>query len=616
MDDVLILGNPNSGKSLLFNKLTGLRQKVANFPGVTVEIKKGQSDQFSFYDFPGIYTLAPLSQDETVAVNGFFDAVKNPKTKAVLCVLDGTRFERSLYLLLQLVEVSKNYNCSVVGVINIVDELISVGTGVRVQELERELGIRFFNVSAKKETGLSDLKSYLAALPDRVLNSTPVPASGLNSSVIETKQKARELARKFGPRTEILLKTQTSIDNFVLSSWFGAIIFAVLMLLVFQSIFTWSSPLMDFFETSIASLGDLVGAMLNEGWFKHFIREAIFGGVGSFLVFVPQIFVLFVFIGLLEDSGYLARASILLHRPLSFFGLSGRSFLPLLSGHACAIPAIMSARTIESPKKRFLTIIAAPFMSCSARLPVYGLLISGFIPAVTIFGGLLGLQGFVFFLLFFLGIVVGLLVTALLNKFSLKGQSWRESPFIVELPPYRIPSFRPIIRNAIGKAGDFVKTAGGVIFAVSVLVWVLGYFPNGQGGLETSYLSILGHWIEPLFAPMGLDWKIGVAIITSFLAREVFVGTLGTLYGIEGAEENMQPLNDQLVSAGVGIPGAAALLVFYSLAMQCVSTLAVVRRETGKNSVPVYMFLGMSLIAYLGAVLVYSVLNEVLRSAG
>ncbi len=610
MNDILILGNPNSGKSLLFNKLTGLQQKVANFPGVTVEIKKGVAGNLEFHDYPGIYTLAPLTQDESVAVDGFFEALNNPRTKAVLCVLDATRFERSLYLLLQLLPLAKKANCPVVAVINIVDEIINVGSSVDSVGLQKELGCHVLAVSAKKGQGIEKLRSIVDSIGPRTSSAERVEKVAVENDIIVLKDQAKKLNRQYGPKTDVLLKVQNRIDNFILSSWFGAVIFAVLMLLIFQSIFTWSAPLMDFFEGTVSSLGDFVSSNLPESWFRDFVREAIFGGVGSFVVFVPQIFVLFVLIGILEDSGYLARAAILLHRPLSLFGLSGRSFLPLLSGHACAIPAIMSARTIESPKKRFLTIIAAPFMSCSARLPVYGLLISGFVPAVTVAGGLFGLQGLMFFMLFMLGIVMGLLVTALINKFGLRGKEWQEAPFIVELPPYRLPSVKPILTNSFSKSWSFVKNAGGVIFVVSVLVWLLGYFPYGQGGLEESYLGRIGHWIAPLFEPMGLDWKMGVAILTSFLAREVFVGTLGTLYGIEGVEENIQPLNEKLSAAGVGLPSAVALLVFYSLAMQCVSTLAVIKKETGKASVAVKVFVGMSVLAYLAAMLSFWVMSK------
>jgi ferrous iron transport protein B len=613
MDDILILGNPNSGKSLLFNKLTGLKQKVANFPGVTVEIKKGQSSDFEFQDFPGIYTLAPLTQDEDVAVQGFFQALKNPRTRGIVCVLDATRLERSLYLLLQLLPLAQKAQCPVVAVVNIVDELISVGAKINLKGFENALGCKMIQTSAKRGTGIEELRAFLLTLPKREI--LDVENWELNKDILSLKEKAYRLNLEFGPRSDVLLKTQTRIDNFVLSGWLGAFVFMGIMLLIFQSIFTWSSPLMDAVETVIGSTAEFVGVWIPAGWFNDFVREAIFGGVGSFLVFVPQIFVLFLLIGILEDSGYLARAAILLHKPLSLFGLSGRSFLPLLSGHACAIPAIMSARTIESPRKRFLTIIAAPFMSCSARLPVYGLLISGFVPSVYFVSGLVGLQGLMFFLLFSLGIVVGLLVTAMINRFGLKDKKWQEAPFIVELPPYRWPSVKPILLNSISKSWAFVRNAGATIFFVSLAIWVLGYFPHGSGHLDSSFLGYLGRVIEPIFAPMGMDWKIGIAVITSFLAREVFVGTLGTLYGIEGVEENIQPLNDQLVASGIGLPGAIALLVFYSLAMQCVSTLAVIKKETGQTSVAVKVFIGMTALAYFAAMLTFWLLKSFNTSA-
>ena len=302
----------------------------------------------------------------------------------------------------------------------------------------------------------------------------------------------------------------------------------------------------------------------------------------------------------------MARAAVILHRPLSYFGLSGRSFVTMLSGHACAIPAIMAARTIESPRKRLLTIIITPFMSCSARLPVYALLVGGFIPATHILGGLVGLQGLAFFGLFTIGIVTGLIASSLLDKLlSKKVSSLGDAPFLVELPPYRIPNLRPILLNAASRTRGFVQNAGFMIFSVTVVVWVLGYFPNGSGHLDSSWLGVLGRWIEPVFSPMGMDWKIGVAVLTSFLAREVFVGTLGTLYGIESVDDNMSSLSSRLHSSGMGIASALALAVFYSLAMQCVSTLAVIKKETASAKIPVYVFIGMTIIAYFGAAIVF-----------
>jgi len=312
---------------------------------------------------------------------------------------------------------------------------------------------------------------------------------------------------------------------------------------------------------------------------RDFVRDGVFAGLGAFLTFVPQIFVLFLVIGALEDSGYLARAAVMLHRPLGWFGLSGRSFLPLLSGHACAIPAMMAARTIESPRRRLITVLVIPFTSCSARLPIYALLIGGFVPARTLIGGLLGLQGAVFAGVYAFGILMALLAAAVLDRLTRRrfGQL-SDAPFVVELPPYRLPSVKPIVVAAANRSWSFVQRAAPVIFTVVVCIWVLGYFPRGAGHLDQSWLAMLGQWLEPVFRPMGADWKAGVGIVTSFAAREVFVGTMGTLNGLEDAGTQLGALSTQLHLGGMGLAGALALIAFYALSLQCASTLAVMRK--------------------------------------
>ncbi len=612
MESILILGNPNSGKTLLFNRLTGLNQKVANFPGVTVEVRSGSADGVIYKDFPGTYSLKPLTIDEKVAIKDFKTALLNPKTKAVTCVLDGTRLERSLYLLLQLLQIAKKANCPVIAAVNIMDEIISKGVDIDFKGLSSELGCQVIGVSAKKGSGLIELKEIYSQQSSRDAKIIPTESEldyvsfDTKDQIINFKKQAHELSSKYGPKTQLLLKSQYRLDRFFLSTLGGPVVFSLLMIVLFQSIFSWASPLMDAIDGVISSAGEWTAAHVSNPILADFLKDAIFAGIGSFLVFAPQIFVLFVVIGILEDSGYLARAATIMHKPLSLFGLSGRSFVTMLSGHACAIPAIMAARTIESPRKRLLTILATPFMSCSARLPVYALLVGGFVPATSILGGVIGLQGLAFFGLFAIGIFTGLLVSALLDKFISKDVSnLGDAPFVVELPAYRFPNFKPILLSSLNRTWGFIYNAGFMIFSVTVVVWLLGYFPNGSGMLDTSWLSYLGRAIEPIFAPMGMDWKIGVAVLTSFLAREVFVGTLGTLYGIEAAEDNMSSLSDKLQSSGVGLAGALALAVFYSLAMQCVSTLAVIKKETNSTLIPFLTFVGMTIIAYVAAALVF-----------
>ncbi|WP_131811751.1 ferrous iron transporter B, partial [Paraglaciecola hydrolytica] len=351
----------------------------------------------------------------------------------------------------------------------------------------------------------------------------------------------------------------------------------------------------------------LVTSIMPTGVVNDFVTDALFGGVGSFLVFVPQIMVLTFVIGLLEDSGYLARAALICHKPLSYFGLSGRSFIPYLSGHACAIPAIMAARTIESPRKRLITMMTIPLMSCSARLPVYALLIAVLIPDTQYWGGLLNLQGITFFILYFIGIITALLVSTLLNKLTDLDKDKAEMPFILELPTYRLPHWKPLIHRVLSSAKQFIKRAAPVIFVVSVVIWFLGYFPQ-NGELQSSYLAMIGHYIEPIFAPLGLDWRYGVAILVSFLAREVFVGALGTLFGIEGADENIAGLAENIQQDGLALGAGIGLMLFYVVALQCVATVATIKGETGSRKIAWGLFVGYGLLAYVLAWLAASLI--------
>ncbi|RBP48523.1 ferrous iron transporter B [Arenicella xantha] len=604
MSSILVVGKPNSGKSLLFNRLTGVNQKVANFPGVTVEIKTASFRKHILIDFPGTYSLDPISKDEQIAVDQFVDYISNKRVKGVLCMLDSTRLERSLVFALQAQKFALEADVPVVFALNMMDEIARVGETVDVENLERDLGCKVYAISTRQRQGLEELSEALDTLatdPELFL-----PASTLDLD-FDPVVRAHQLHAKYGANVDRLLRTQNRLDRFFLSGIMGGIAFVLIMLLLFQSIFTWAVPLMDGVEAGVSWLSQFTTSHLSDGVFKDFLVDAVFGGVGSFLVFVPQIMVLTFIIGLLEDSGYLARASVICHRALSAAGVSGMSFVPYLSGFACAIPAMFAARTIASPKRRLLTILTIPLMSCSARLPVYSLIVLVLIPPTKVLGGLLDMRGVVFFGLYMLGIVAALVVSAMLSKFAVKNEE--DVPFILELPPYRLPSFKPLIERSINSAKAFVKKAGNVIFVVTVLVWVLGYFPNGAGNLESSYLGMLGRIIEPIFAPLDLDWRYGVAILASFVAREVFVGTLGTMFGIDGADENIAGLAANVQADGLSMASGMALLVFYVLALQCASTLAVMRKEVGNNRIPVYSFIGYSLLAYVGAVITFQLVT-------
>jgi ferrous iron transport protein B len=601
MSKVLLMGSPNSGKSLLFNRLTGLHHKVANFPGITVDISVGNlltMADTELVDFPGTYSLQAISADERVAVDYFERALDDPDVSQVLCVIDATRLEKSLYFTLQVIRECARHNKPVTVLANMIDVLDSHKLDLDVENLAIALQAPVLPVSARSGKGLD---TVVAALRSGMLAREPAHAELVSDEQLRIT--AHQLAHRFGSSSDVLIRNQTRLDGIFLHSFFGGIAFFLIMYLLFQSIFTWAAPLMDAVEYVLGSVADVVVPMIGNQTARDFTADALFGGIGAFLVFVPQIFILTFVIGLLEDSGYMARAALICHKPLRFFGLTGKSFIPMLSGVACAIPAIYAARAIDSPRKRLLTYMAIPLMPCSARLPVYTLLIAAFIPAGTALGGLVGWQGLAMFAIYFFGMFCGLLVTALVSRTS--KDHYTDLPFVLELPPYRIPSMKPLLRNCWNRSKHFVTKAGKIIFAVTVVVWVLGYFPNYGADLGASWLGHLGHLIEPVFAPLGLDWRYGVAILSSFLAREVFVGTLGTIFGIESADEHMAPLVEQIHNSDLALGSGIALLVFFAIALQCISTLAILTKESGSASLSVKMFAGYFLFAYVAAILVY-----------
>ena len=611
MSKTILIGSPNSGKSLLFNRLTGLNQKVANFPGVTVNISTGQSitDPTSeLMDFPGVYSLNGISAEEEVSIKAFFNALSNPDIGCIVCVVDATRLEKGLIFALQVLAACANHNKPLIIAANMMDVLDQHGMQMNLAGLEAALKVPVVGISAKSGLGLDALQAVISQHRD-----TPVPFSSdiiaSDESVIH--RQAQQLAANFGPKGDLLINAQTRLDHFFLHSWYGGIAFLAIMYLLFQSIFTWAAPVMDGVEAVIAGTADIILPLLPAGMVSDFVADALFGGIGAFLVFVPQIFVLTLVVGLLEDSGYLARAAVICHKPLRIFGLTGKSFVPMLSSVACAIPGIYAARTVDSPRKRWLTYLAIPLMPCSARLPVYSLLIAAFIPATKAFGGLVGWQGLAMFGIYVFGIVCGLLVTAVVSRTSQALRS--DLPFVLEMPPYRLPSWRPLLRNAWNRSKHFVTKAGKVIFTVTVVIWLLGYFPNNGAALGESWLGQMGQFIEPVFAPFGLDWKYGVAILSSFLAREVFVGTLGTLFGIEGGEENIISLAEHIQNSGLPIGAGFALLVFFSIALQCVSTLAVLRRESGSWRLPAQLFVSYSIFAYLAAWTTFTLVEAIVN---
>jgi len=609
MNRVLLIGSPNSGKSSLFNRLTGLNQRVANFPGITVDVASGPISglpDVELVDFPGTYSLQPISGEEAVAVEFFQRALTDPDVRHVLCVVDATRVEKSLYFTLQVIRECQQRGKAVTVLANMADVLQSNDLTFDHSGLSDAIGAPVLMISARRGLGIDQLLTHLR---QRLITQEPVSSRWSETPDALLRGTAHQLAQEFGPRGDVLVRSQLRLDSFFLNTGVGGLAFFCIMFLLFQSIFTWSAPVMDAVEGVVMATGAALVPLIENQLIADFVADALFGGIGAFLVFVPQIFVLTLIIGILEDSGYLARAALICHRPLKAFGLTGKSFIPMLSGVACAIPAIYAARAVDSPWQRVMTYLAIPLMPCSARLPVYALLIAVFIPNETALFGLVGWQGLALFFIYFFGMFAALAMTGIVSRFSKGVRS--ELPFVLELPPYRLPSVRPILRMAINRSSHFVTKAGKVILAVTVVVWVLGYFPNGGSDLGSSWLGMLGRWIQPLFEPIGLDWRYGVAILASFLAREVFVGTLGTIFGIEGAEENMLPLVEQIQASGLPLGSGIALLVFFAIALQCVSTVAILSKE-GSLSLASRMLASYLVAAYLLALITFNVVEAVL----
>ncbi|MDP4917148.1 MAG: ferrous iron transporter B, partial [Haliea sp.] len=417
MTRVLLIGSPNSGKSLLFNRLTGLSQKVANFPGITVDVASGKLQglrDVDLVDFPGTYSLKAISAEEKVAVAQFEKALEDVEVEHVLCVIDATRLEKSLFFTLQVIRECERHGKPVTVLANMIDVLEANDLSIDLLALEAAIYTRVLPISARSGKGLAEISEQISATR---LKETPLQRPHLTDTPDELlRGTAHQLAQRLGPRGDVLVRTQNRLDGFFLHSLTGGVAFFGIMYLLFQSIFTWSTPAMDAIESSLAWIADAIVPLIGNSIIRDFTADALFSGIGAFLVFVPQIFVLTFVIGLLEDSGYMARATLICHKPLRFFGLTGKSFVPMLSGVACAIPGIYAARAVDSPRKRLLTYVAIPLMPCSARLPVYALLIAAFIPADTYLGGLIGWQGLAMFGIYFFGMLTALIVTGLLSR--------------------------------------------------------------------------------------------------------------------------------------------------------------------------------------------------------
>ncbi len=609
---VALVGPPNCGKSTLFNRLTGLRQKTANYPGVTVDHHSGRMKgigrpDLTCIDLPGIYSLATYSEDARVAVDVLTGRMPGvPPPDAILLVLDSVHMNRQLML----AQTVFSLGLPTMVLLNMSDLLERRGGKLDPLTLSQELGHPVALLSSARGTGLDLIASYLHSLSETV-EHRPQP---LRLPVLQSPGASRKWAAQVSQRTNYRAPESPvwtrRLDSVLLHRVWGPLVFLAVVIAVFQVVFSLGQPLSDTLGKLLTDAGAHAANLLPDIWLRPLLRDGLWNGVQSVLVFLPQILLLFLFIGILEDSGYLARAALIADRAMRAIGLNGKAFIPLLSAYACAVPAIMATRTIENKRERLATILVAPFMTCSARLPVYTLIIAAFIPNRHLFANLIGLRATVMLGLYALGFAAALLTARLLNSSVLKAAP---TPFILELPQYRWPTPRGLALRLYDRGKLFLKKAGTIILAVTFLVWVLSVLPIHGGRfaeLTGSLIGRLGQAIEPVLHPLGFNWKIGIGLLSSIVAREVIVGTLGTLYGVD-PETHALGLQTAL-RHDMGLGGAIALVVFFAFAMQCTSTLAVVRRETNSWRLPALQFAYMTGIAYLAALLTNQLISKLM----
>ncbi len=685
---IAVAGNPNVGKTSLFNMLTGSRYKVGNYPGITVETREGRLRHSSstpapiLVDLPGTYSLTPTAEDEAVAFRSLTGADRT-RPDAVLLVIDASNLARNLYLAQQVFELG--LPCVIA--LNMIDLAKLAGVAVEPEQLEAALGIPVIPTVARTGEGIEAVTKVLDGLVGRTGKLEPRiieprrehealrtclaklatidcgPARsrwllaalaaeslelcnpsarerellvGLDAGLVDralhelVELRYAEVDRMLGTLAFVegttadggsapAMAASAKIDAVLTHRVLGPAVFLLVMALIFQSIFSWAEPLMGLIEGAVTGLSKLVADALGPGTFTDLLTEGVIAGVGNVVVFVPQIALLFLFIGVLEDSGYMARAAFIVDRLMARVGLNGKAFVPLLSGYACAIPAIMSTRTISSFKDRVVTILMIPFMSCSARLPVYTLIIGALFVANERVLGPFTTGGLILLGMYLLSTVSALVLGAIYKRTLLASPT---PPLVLELPPYRLPRIRDTLRQVWDRTADFLRDAGTIIMAVTIVLWGLLTYPQvdeaelapGETAIERSVAGTVGKAIEPALEPIGQDWRIGIGLIGSFAAREVLVSTLGLVYGIEDADEDDAPLRDEIRAAKKpnGEPrytplSGLALMVFFVYACQCMSTLAVVRRETGGWKWPAFMLVSMTVIAYVAALLVFQV---------
>ncbi len=696
---VALIGNPNTGKTSLFNQLTGLNQKVGNYPGVTVDKKEGLSKLSStqnavITDLPGTYSINPTSIDESIVLKTLLKKDIKESPDVILVVADVENLKRNLLLFSQI----KDLEIPTVLAINMVDQMNRKGITIDLSLLKKQLNTEVVLISARKNEGINDVKAaiircHVAAkasplcgvdhkidpdyfmklkeissdyslyelwlmvtqnnFPETVTKQEKEKLLAFKQDVSKVKKyQHKETIYRYQEINRILKKTyiidkskatdlRGRLDKIFTHKIFGYVFFIFLLLIIFQSIFDWSTLPMDLIDGTFAEISDFAKSNLPTGVLTDLLTEGIIPGIGGVLIFIPQIAILFLFIAVLEETGYMSRVVFLMDKIMRRYGMNGKSIIPLISGTACAIPAIMATRTIPSWKERLITILVTPFTTCSARLPVYAILISLIIPDKKLFG-FLNLQGFVLLSLYALGFVTAILAAYILHK-TLKIKS--KSLFVIEMPNYKLPSITNVFFEVVEKTKSFVFEAGKIILALSIILWFLASngpssFKNVEKNviqntlnqelsekelqqkitsarLENSYIGILGKIIEPSIRPLGYDWKIGIALITSFAAREVFVGTLATIYSVEADDENTATIKEKMASEinpdtggkRFNFPVGMSLLVFYAFAMQCMATLAIVKRETKTWRWPLIQLFGMGLLAYISSFITYQILS-------
>ncbi|MDG2940633.1 ferrous iron transporter B [Bisgaard Taxon 10/6] len=608
-----LVGAPNCGKTVLFNGLTGSNAKVANYPGVTVERREGlfvDDPSVSIIDLPGTYSLRTTTLDEAVARDEILGKYGR-KIDGIIAVADATNLRMTLRMVLEL----KMLGLPMVVSLNLIDVARSRGLTIDEKKLAELLGVPVLETVAIRRDGIRGVKNAIANLPrDSVgidSNQAVKLLESLDSNALYAQ--VEEILTQTVKTEMVMPQWHQRLDRLTLHPVWGFVLLLLVLLLVFQAVYSWSAPVMDFIEDLFTSLGEWVATLIPEGILRDLILNGVIAGVGSVLVFVPQIAILFAFILLLEDSGYLPRAAFLLDNLLSTSGLSGRAFIPLLSSFACAVPSVMSARTIQDPRERLVTIAIAPMLTCSARLPVYALIIGAVIPDQTVWG-VFNLQGLVLFGLYFIGVFSAGLVAYIMKRLARRKGSIRQFPLLMELPTFRLPNFQHILSSLWDKVAAFLKRAGTVIFALSVILWALVSFPATPEGatsaaIDYSFAGMLGNFIQPIFAPLGFTWQMCIAMIPGIAAREVVVAALGTVYavGASGSDEAIQNALVPIVHEQWGIPTALAFLAWYVYAPMCMATLAVIKREVNSTKKTLLIAGYLFALAYVFSFVIYQI---------